>query len=92
MAKIRVWRNETKATYFGRPQSILNLKLSQDVCPAVAPGGKPIALGPGDEYHDDRGVLDLAHNATAQELAGVAAVYVPPPFGGECDGEGWVSR
>lgn len=36
--------------------------------------------------------LYLARNATAQELAGVAAVYVPPPFGGECDGEGWVSR
>ncbi len=36
--------------------------------------------------------LYLAHNATGKELAGVAAVYVPPPFGGECDGEGWVSR
>ena len=43
-----------------------------------------------DEVGEAR--LYLAHNATAQELAGVAAVYVPPPFGGECDGEGWVSR
>ena len=36
--------------------------------------------------------LYLAHAAAAKELAGVAGVYVPSPFGGECDGEGWVSR
>ena len=36
--------------------------------------------------------LYLARAAAAKELAGVAGVYLPPPFGGECDGEGWVSR
>ena len=36
--------------------------------------------------------LYLARAAAAKELAGVAGVYVPSPFGGECDGEGWVSR
>lgn len=36
--------------------------------------------------------LYLTSAAGAQELAGVAGIYVPPPFGGECDGEGWVAR
>lgn len=63
MSKLTVWRNTTKATYFGRPQSISNLKLPLEVCPHVAPGGKPLALGPGDEFHDDRGVISLALNA-----------------------------
>lgn len=63
MSKIRVWRNTSKATYWGRPQSIVNLKVPQVLCPAIAPGGKPMALGPGDEFHDDRGVIELALNA-----------------------------
>lgn len=36
--------------------------------------------------------LYLARAAAAKEIAEVAGVYVPPPFGGECDGEGWVAR
>jgi hypothetical protein len=36
--------------------------------------------------------LYLSLEAGRGEIAGVAAVYVPPPFGGECDGEGWVTR
>lgn len=69
MSKIRVWRNETKATYFGRPTAISVLKVGKDaaisttLAPAQSPGGRPIALSPGDEYHDDRGVLELALNA-----------------------------
>lgn len=36
--------------------------------------------------------LYLARDAAAGELVGVAASYVPPPFGGECDGDGWVGQ
>lgn len=36
--------------------------------------------------------LYLAREAGAGEIAGLAATYVPPPFDGECDGEGWIAR
>lgn len=34
--------------------------------------------------------LYLGKEARPKEIVGVAGVYVPPPFGGECDGEGWL--
>ncbi len=34
--------------------------------------------------------LYLGKEASPKEIVGVAGVYVPPPFGGECDGEGWL--
>lgn len=36
--------------------------------------------------------LYLARDAGAGEIVGVTAIYVPPPFGGECDGKGWLTR
>lgn len=34
--------------------------------------------------------LYLGKEAGATDIVGVAGVYVPPPFGGECDGSGWL--
>lgn len=43
-----------------------------------------------DEVGEAR--LYLARAAAADEIVGVSAVYLPPPFGGECDGDGWLAR
>ena len=63
MSKVKIWRNPSKTGYIGRPQSIIEAKVSATACPGIAPGGKPLALGPGDEVHDDRGVIDTIKNA-----------------------------
>lgn len=34
--------------------------------------------------------LYLGKKAGPKEIAGVAGIYVPPPFDGECDNEGWL--
>lgn len=34
--------------------------------------------------------LYLGKEAGPGEIVGVAGVYVPPPYGGECDGSGWL--
>ena len=51
--------------------------------------GKPDYL---INFADDVGVarLYLGKQARPREIIGVGGVYVPPPFGGECDGEGWL--
>jgi len=51
--------------------------------------GKPDYL---IDFADDVGEAKLyqGQEAGPGEIAGVAAVYVPPPFGGECDGQGWL--
>ena len=47
-------------------------------------------------FVDDEGqvILYLASAADqgAQTIAGVAGAYDAPPYGGECDGDGWLSR
>jgi hypothetical protein len=50
--------------------------------------GKPDFL---IDFTDDtgEGKLYLSKGAGPDEIAGVAGVYVPPPHGGECDGDGW---
>lgn len=63
MSKVKIWRNVSKTGYIGRPQSIIEAKVSPSACPGIAPGGKPLALGPGDEVHDDRGVVDTIKNS-----------------------------
>lgn len=46
------------------------------------------------DFADEVGEANLymAQEARAGEIVGIRAVYVPPPFGGECDGEGWLTR
>ena len=41
---------------------------------------------------DGEVVLYLSGSADAKNLVGIGGVYVAPPWGGECDGSGWIGR
>lgn len=41
---------------------------------------------------DGQVVLYLSGMAAAGEIVGIGGIFDAPPFGGECDGGGWLSR